>query len=159
MRDGLALCAHLAALAPGPAPFEIDASAVPDWHGAPVEAIARCTRCDGCAWLELLDVDPPAGVRIFALAPLAAADAALFLRDRARGSCDVSRERAELEALAASAGRFERLVALAWPERRVVAVAGPGPGFAMPPGPWEARVPAPADARWFARLGLAKGGA
>lgn len=157
MNPELALCTHLRALAPGPAPFTLAPEEILDWYDGPVEAVARCNACGACGWLELLDWDPRPRLRIYALAAIREADVALFLRDRARGSCDVARARAELEALAASAGPSERLVALALPELRVVAVAGAEPGLAPPAGAWAERIPAPADGRWFARLGLAKG--
>jgi len=156
MNAELALCAHLSALAAGAAPFRLAPEEILDWHDGPVEAVARCNACGACGWLELLDWDPRRRLRIYALAAIRDADVALYLRDRARGSCDVARARAELEALAASAGPCERLVALELPELRVVAVAGAGPGFALPAGAWSERIPAPADAHWFARLGLAK---
>jgi hypothetical protein len=152
----LALCAHLAALAPGAAPFTLAPEEILDWYDGPVEAVARCTTCGACGWLELLDWDPRRRLRIYALAAIRAADVALYLRDRARGSCDVARARAELEALAASAAPCERLVALELPELRVVAVADAEPGLALPAGAWAERIPAPAASRWFARLGLAE---
>jgi hypothetical protein len=156
MNPGLALCTHLRALAPGPAPFTLAPEEILDWYDGPVEAVARCTTCGACGWLELLDWDPRRRLRVYALAAIRAADVALYLRDRARGSCDVARGRAELEALAASAGPCERLVALELPELRVAAVAGAEAGIALPVGAWTERIPAPADGRWFARLGLAK---
>jgi hypothetical protein len=156
MRPAPSLCPHLDALAPGAAPFTLAPEEIFDfWHG-PVEAVARCASCGACAWLELLDEEPVGRTRIFALAPILDADVALYLRDRARGSCDVARGRAELEALAAASGPVAWLVALAPEERRVVAAERVGPELALPRGAWPARMPAPEDARWFARLGLAK---
>jgi hypothetical protein len=156
MREELALCAHFASLVPGPAPFTIAPEEILEYYDGPVVAVARCSLCGSCGWLELLDWEPPR-LRVFALAAIRAADVALYLRDRARGSCDVARARAELEALAASAGRFERLVALAVPELRVVAAAGLETPPHVPAGAWPERMPAPGDDRWFARLGLARG--
>jgi hypothetical protein len=158
MRAGLALCPHLAGIAPGPAPpFTLAPGEILDWSDGPVEAVVRCRVCGACGWLELLDWDPRRPLRVFALAAVRETDVALYLRDRARGSCDVARERAELEALAASCGPFERIVALELPELRVVAAADAGPAFAPPAGAWSERIPAREDARWFTRLGLAKG--
>jgi hypothetical protein len=159
MRDDLALCAHLAALGSGAAPFTLAPDEIFDWYDGPVEAVARCKTCGACGWLELLDWDPRRRLRIFALAAIRDADVRLYLRDRARGSCDVARARSELEALAASAGAFERIVALELPGLRVLAAAAVAPGLALPCGPWAERIPAPADGRWFAPLGLAKGAA
>jgi hypothetical protein len=157
MRAGLSLCPHLAALAPGAAPPRIAPDEVFDWYDGPVEAVVRCPVCGACGWLELLDWDPAQRVRIFALAAIRGDDVALYLRDRARGSCDVARARAELEALAASAGPFERLIALALPELRVVAAVPLAAAPAVPAAPWAERIPPADDDRWFARLGLAKG--
>ena len=157
MRAGLALCSHLAGLAPGAAPFTVAPGEILDWYDGPVEAVARCRSCGACGWLQLLDWDPRRPLRIFALAAIREADVALYLHDVARGSCDVARARAELEALAASAGPVERIVALELPELRVVATADAGPGVALPAGAWAERIPRAEDERWFAPLGLAKG--
>jgi hypothetical protein len=157
MRSELALCPHLAAVAPGPAPFTIAPDEILAFEGGPLLAVARCRTCRACGWLERLEGGGAGPLRRFSLAAIREADVALYLRDRARGSCDVARERAELEALAASCGPFERIVALELPELRVVAAADVGPAFAPPAGAWSERIPAREDARWFARLGLAKG--
>jgi hypothetical protein len=157
VREGLALCAHLAALAPGPAPFSSPSGEILDWYDGPIVAVVRCRACGACGWLELVDWDPRRPVRVFALAALRVADVALYFRARAHGSCDVARSRAELEALAASAGPFERVVALEqWPELRIVAVSEPAAGLAAPGGASIERLPALEDGRWFARLGLAR---
>jgi hypothetical protein len=156
MRDDLRLCPHLASIGPGPPPFTLSAEEVLDWYDGPVEAVLRCTRCDACGWLELIDWDPRRTLRVFALAALRAADVALYLRNTARGSCDIARARAEREALEASAGPFERLLALELPGLRVRAAAELEPGFVPPPGAWAERLPAAGDPRWFARLDLDK---
>jgi hypothetical protein len=156
MRPAPSLCPHLDALAPGDAPFTIAPEEILDFWQGPVEAVARCGSCGACAWLELLDAEPVGGIRIFALAPIREADVALYLRDRARGSCDVGRSRAELEALAAAAGPVAWLVALAPEERRMVAAVRVGPDLVLPRGAWPGRMPAPEDGCWFARLGLTK---
>jgi hypothetical protein len=157
VNPALSLCAHLAALAPGAAPLRLAPDEILDWYDGPVEAVLRCPRCGACGWLELLDWEPRRRLRVFVLAALREVAVALYLRNRARGSCDVARARAELAALAASAGPCERLLALELPELRIVAAAGVGPGLVLPAGAWAERIPAPEDGRWFARLGLAKG--
>jgi hypothetical protein len=158
MRDGLSLCAHLAALAPGPAPFTIAPEEILDWYDGPMQAVARCRTCGACGWLEYLDwdLDGEQRLRIFALAAIGEADVALYLRDRARGSCDAGRAPAELEALAASAGPFERLVAVDLAGPSVVAASNLEPGFTVPAGWSLDRIPKRDDNRWFARLGLEK---
>jgi hypothetical protein len=95
-------------------------------------------------------------VRVFALAGLRERDAALYLRNAAKGSCDPKRGRAELEALAACAGAFERLFAWHAREERVLAAAPLPRQRAVPSGDWAARIPARDDASWFACLGLDK---
>ena len=147
MRDDLALCPHLAALAPGPAPFTLAADEIFAFSDGPALAVVRCAACGACGWLESVAADPRRGLRVFVLAAIREADVALYLRDVARGSCDVGRARAELEALAASAGPGERLLALDTGELRLVAVAPLEPGV----------TPSAGDA--FARLGLSRSGA
>jgi len=133
MRADLALCAHLAALAPGPAPFTLAAEEeLLAGYDGPELAVVRCRTCGACGWLERLEGAARPGLRVFALAAIREADVALYLRDRARGSCDAGRARAELDALAASAGPFERLLALAAGELRIAASAALAPGPVPP---------------------------
>lgn len=108
MRSDRALCPHLAAARPGPAPFTLATDEILAWADGPLEAIVRCRACGACGWLERLGEEP----RRFALAAVRAEDVALYFRNRARGSCDVGRAGAEYEALAASHGPFERIVEL-----------------------------------------------
>jgi len=122
MRAELALCPHLAAVAPGAAPFTLAPAEILEWDGAPVVAVARCAVCGACAWLER--IEGPS----FSLAALRAEDAALYFRNVSRGSCDVARARAEREALAASAGPRERRVVLDAGGQRVVAASPFAPG-------------------------------
>lgn len=157
MRSDLVLCPHLAAAVPGPAPFTLAPDEIVEWWDGPVEAVVRCRSCGACGWLRLVDRDPQRELRIFALAALRIDDVALYFHNRARGSCDVGRARAELEALAASAGPFERLVALNPETSELVAVAAHPPGLSVAGGPWTERIPQPGDSRWFVRLGLEKG--
>jgi len=154
--SGVSLCAHLAALEPGAAALTLAPDEIVGWTDGPVEAIARCAACGAPAWLELLDWSRDRAVRVFALAGLRARDAALYLANVKKGSCDPKRERAEQEALAAAAGPFERLVAWHVREARLLAAAPLPPGLAVPAGAWGERLAAPDDASWFARLGLDK---
>ena len=123
MRSDRALCLHLAAAVPGPAPFALAPDEIVAWQDGPVEAVVRCRTCGACGWLHRVDRDPQQGLRSFALAALRIDDVALYFRNRARGSCDVGRGRTELEALAASAGPLERLVTLNAGMSELVAVA------------------------------------
>jgi hypothetical protein len=156
MRSDLALCAHLAASPPGRAPFTLAPGEIVEWWDGPVEAVVRCRTCGACGWLQLMDRDPQQRLSVFALAALRCEDAALYFRNRTRGSCDVARARAELEALVASAGRFERLVAADPETAELAAVAAYPEGLVSAREPWPQRLPPAEDARWFAPLGFAK---
>jgi hypothetical protein len=150
-----ALCAHLAALAPGAAMPET-AHAFSFQSGA-IDGVVRCRACGAQALLRMLDWAPPAfTTRIYSLAALREADVALYLRNLARGSCQVSRASAELDALIASAAACERLVALDVASERVLASAPLPRGVSGEPAPFPARLPHASDTRWFAALGLAK---
>jgi hypothetical protein len=157
MRPELSLCAHLAALAKGPAPFTITPGEIFDYYDGVVASVVRCAACGACGWLWMLDWDIEQDVRVYALAAIRAEDVALYLRDVARGSCDAARFRAELDALIASAGPFERLVALDSDSRHVVAAEPLAASSAVPGGELWERLPEREDDRWFVRLGLAKG--
>jgi hypothetical protein len=153
--SGPALCAHLSGLAPGDAAPEVAHAFA--WQDGPVDAIARCRACGAPALLRLLDWAPPDfRLRVYALAALRAEDAALLLRDLARGSCQVSRAQAEVEALVHAAGPNERLVALDVARARVTASAPLPPGATGEPAAFPARLPRADDSRWFDALGLAK---
>jgi hypothetical protein len=134
MRSDRSLCPHLAAALPGRAPFTLAPDEIVEWQDGPVEAVVRCRSCGACGWLQLVDRDPHQALRIFALAALRSDDAALYFRNRARGSCDVGRARAEFEALAGSTGPFELLVALNLDTTELVGVAAYPPELAEPEG-------------------------
>jgi hypothetical protein len=148
---GVSLCPHLGTAG---AAFTIAPGEILEWHDGPVAAIVRCRACGAPGWIELLDRSPDGAVRVFALAGLRERDAALYLRDAQKGSCDPQRGRAELEALAAAAGPFARLVAWDARAERVIAVAPLE--RTVPSGGWPARMPAREDTDWFDRLGLDK---
>jgi hypothetical protein len=152
----VSLCPHLGALEAGAAAFTIAPDQIAAWYDGPVEAIVRCAACRAPAWVELLDWSRDRAVRVFALAGLRERDAALYLRNATKGSCDPKRGRAELEALAAAAGPFERLFAWHAREERVLAAAPLPQHPAVASGDWTERMPARDDARWFACLGLDK---
>jgi len=150
-----ALCTHLGSLAAGAAMPEV-AHAFLFQSGA-IDAVVRCHACGGHALLRMLDWAPPAfTARVYSLAALREADVALFLRNLARGSCQVSRASAELDALVASAGVCERLVALDVASERVLASAPLPRGVSGEPAEFPTRLPRASDDRWFAALGLAK---
>ena len=154
MNPGVALCAHLAVLAPGTPGFTCAAAEAFVWLDGPVEAIVRWSVCRAPGWSELLDWSRERSVRVFALAGLRAGDVALYLRNVSKGSCDPQRERAEREALVAAAGPFERVVAWHAGEERVLAAAPLADGENLPSGEWPVRLAAAGAARWLARLGL-----
>ena len=155
MNPELALCAHFAGLATGDAPPEIAHAFL--FQDGPIDAIARCRACGSHALLRLLDWAPPSfALRVYSLAGLRAEDAALYLRNLERGSCQVSRASAELDALIAAAGPSTRVLALDIARERIVASGARAAGAGGEPGAWPARLPRESDARWFAALGLAK---
>jgi hypothetical protein len=127
-----------------------------EWSDGPVTAIARCRRCDGLGLVELLDWDGDHRVRIFGLAAFAPGPLAVYERNVQRGSCDPGRAAREAEALLASAGPVERLVALDVATGLVLATAERSRDVVLPRGAWQERLPASGDASWFSRLGLGK---
>jgi hypothetical protein len=145
---------HLAKASGGGA-FRIAPTEVVAWSDGPIEAIVRCSDCQAPGWIEALDQSPDRSVRVFALAGLRDADVALYLRNQERGSCDPKRSRAELEALVASAGPFERLIAWRQADERILAAAELPPDR-LPRGGWPERLPPSDDGTWFSRLGLDK---
>jgi hypothetical protein len=151
---GVSLCEHLRA--DDLARLSIDPSDVLAWFDGPITAIARCSRCDGLGLLELLDWSRSHRVRILALAGIERAAVALFHRNRDRGSCDLSRADRELEALVASAGAVERVIALDVEGNTVLATVSRPAGLFLPSAPWHERLLPEADAAWFERLGLDK---
>ncbi len=154
MNAGVALCPHLRA--EDLAFVSIDPDGVLEWWAGPVTAVGRCVRCDGLGLLELLDWSRSQRVRIYALAAIEPAAVALFLRNRERGSCDVSRADREVEALFASAGAVERVIALDVDRSAVLATAPRPEGLFLPVAPWRERLLPEADASWFRALGIEK---
>jgi hypothetical protein len=152
----VSLCSHLGALEAGDAVFTIAPNEIVGWYDGPVEAIVRCGVCRVPAWIELLDWSHDRTVRVFALAGLRERDAAVYLRSATKGSCDPKRGRAELDALAAAAGPFERLFAWHASEQRVLAAAPLPRHRGVPAGEWTQRIAAQGDGTWFACLGLDK---
>ena len=155
MNPDLALCPHFAGLAAGSPLPEIAHAFL--FQDGPIDAIARCRSCGAHALLRLLDWAPARfSLRVYSLASLRAEDSALFLRNVERGSCQVSRASAELDALIAAAGPSTRLVALDLARERVAASAALPTSASGEPGAWPARLPRESDARWFTALGLEK---
>lgn len=154
MNPAVALCAHLRA--DDLAHLSIDAGDVLEWFDGPITAIARCPLCDGLGLLELLDWSHSHRVRVCAFAALERAAVALFKRNRERGSCDLTRADREVEALFASAGAVERVIALDVEGNAVRATAPRPAGLFLPSAPWRERLPREADAAWFLEVGLEK---
>lgn len=154
MRGDVALCEHLRGAS---APLRIEPDEILLFEEGPVEAIVRCERCGAAGWIELIDCSRDRAVRVFALAALREQDAAVYLHNVSRGSCDLARRGAEAEALAASAGPFERLVAWNVAEARSLGTAPLPARPALPAGAWRERLGATAaETAWFAQLGLEK---
>ena len=147
------LCEHLRPDA-GARPFEIAHAWL--FQDGPIDAIARCRTCGAQVLLRLVDWAPPVGrVRVYAAAAVDPDAVSLYLRDVARGSCDVRRAGAELDALWASAAPSELLAYDVGGER--VLARGAAPADRRISGlDWPARLPPRGDAAWFEALGLAK---
>jgi hypothetical protein len=155
MNPELSLCKHLSGLRAGDAPPELAHALL--WQDGAIDAVVRCARCGAHALLRLLDWAPPHyALRVYSLAALRAEDSALFLRNLERGSCQVARAGAELDALVAAAGPSERLIALDLARDRVAASAPLPEAARGEPDAFPARLPREDDARWFAALGLEK---
>jgi hypothetical protein len=149
VNPAISLCAHLAG-------DDLAALAVaPDdaleWHDGPIVAVVRCAACGGAGLIELLDWTDGGRTRVFSLAGIDPAAVALYLRNVARGSCDLARRQREVEALVASAGRPERIVARDADGAVVRSVAWPS-GVAPPGDTWQERVRR-GDRSWAARVG------
>jgi len=154
MDPALSLCEHLRA--DDLAQLSIDPARVLDWLDGPITAIAQCPRCDALGLLEVLDWSGSHRVRIYALAGIERAAVALFQRNRERGSCDPARADREVEALFASAGAVERVIALDVEGNTVLASASRPAGLFVPAAPWRERLPPKEDTSWFSVLGLEK---
>ncbi len=95
---GAKICDHLAAAQPGDTPLVVDVAL--DDAGGMTDALVRCSACDASYLIELLSWrGPKFGLRTFRLSTVCEADAALYRRDIARGSCDLNRADAERTAL------------------------------------------------------------
>ena len=154
MNPAVTLCEHLRA--DDLARLSIDPADILAWFDGPITAITRCGECDGLGLLELLDWSCSRRVRIHALAGIERAAVALFHRNRERGSCDLARADREVEALFASAGDIERVIALDVEGNAVLATASRPTGLFLPSEPWRERLPRETDASWFDALGLDK---
>ena len=130
MNPDLRLCAHLSE--PDLAELPIDPADILDWHDGPVTAVARCPLCPRLGFLELLEWDHAAGVRLFTLAGLDPQAFAIYRRDVDRGSCDPARLARETTALHSSTGPVERLVTLRVSDGALLRVETPPAGFHLP---------------------------
>jgi hypothetical protein len=149
----VALCAHLASDALAALPVAADD--VLAWHDGAADAIVRCPRCGGAGLLELVAWTDGGRVRVHSLAGLDPAAVALLARNLARGSCDLARREREIEALLASAGPAERLVARDAESGAVLRSAAWPTDRPPPTGVWQDRVASEAAQSWLAALGLA----
>jgi hypothetical protein len=152
--SAVALCAHLASDALAALPVEPDD--VLEWQDGPIAAVVRCSECGGAGLIELLDWSEGGRLRVYSLAGIAPAAVALWRRNLARGSCDLARRERELEALVASAGPVQRLVARD-ASSGAVRRSAPWPAARpAPEGAWQTRVTAREDGGWLATLGFAR---
>jgi hypothetical protein len=127
-----------------------------EWYDGPIIAAVRCPKCDSCAILELVDREPRHPIRIFAMRPVSRDAVDLYLRNKERGSCDPSRYESELHALLCAAGAPAHLVAYDVDAGAPVASRPFPAGEALSSAPWQTRIPAPDDLRWFTLVGVPK---
>jgi GNAT superfamily N-acetyltransferase len=107
--------------------------------------------------MRLVDWAPPDfTLRVYALSALKSEDCAVYLRNAARGSCQVSRAGAEVDALVAAAGPVQELFAVDTRRERVIASGRPTRELGREPAPFPERLPPQGDVRWFEHLGLEK---
>jgi len=151
VNPAISLCAHLAGDDVTTLPVAPDDAL--EWHDGPVVAVVRCGVCGSAGLLDLLDWTDGGRTRVYALAGIDAAAVALYLRNVARGSCDLARRQREVEALVASAGPPERIVARDAVGDVVKSVAWPA-DVAPPGDTWQERVRR-AGPEWRRRVGLA----
>lgn len=150
MDPAVSLCAHLASDAL--ASLAVAPDDAIEWQDGPIAAVVRCATCGAAGWLELLDWTDGGRVRVHALAGIDPRAVALYQRNVARGSCDLARRQRELEALVASAGPPERLVACDAASGAVAkSVAWPADAT-LPSDTWQQRV-GRGDRTWLERLG------
>lgn len=155
MNPELDLCPHLARLSAYAFQPEVVHAFL--FQDGVIDAIVQCPDCQSYALMRLVDWAPPEyALRIYALSALQRDDCALYLRNVARGSCQVSRASAELEALVAAAGPVQELFAVDTRREKVISSGRPTPELAREPGPFPEQLPAANDARWFEHLGLDK---
>jgi hypothetical protein len=150
VNPAVSLCAHLADAALASLAIAPDDALA--WQDGPITAVARCPICGAAGWLDLLDWREDGRTRVYALAAIDPAAVALYQRNVARGSCDLARKERELEALAASAGPPERLVATDAASGAVLrSVAWPA-GVVLPSDTWQERVMR-GDSIWLDAVG------
>lgn len=154
MNPDVTLCEHLAS--DSLAVLAVAPDDVLEWQDGPIVAVVRCPVCGRAGLLEMLDWSDDQRVRVHALAGLDPAAFALFRRNAERGSCDLARRRHEIEALVASAGPAERLIAREAVAGAVLRSAAWPADVAPPSDSWQQRVSRARDSGWFARLGLAR---
>jgi len=150
VNPAIALCPHLAA--DSLAALAVAPDDALEWHDGPIVAVVRCPVCGGAGLIDLLDWTEGGRTRVYALGGIDPAAVALYHRNVARGSCDLARRQREVEALVASAGPPERLVAREAEGAIVRSVAWP-PGVAPPGDTWQERIQR-GSAAWRERVGL-----
>jgi len=157
MKPDVTLCEGLRSGDLAIRPIEIDS--ILDWYDGAITAVVRCSQCSTIGLIEMVDWSRRLNVRIYALSGLESGSLRTYEHNVARGSCDLARRRLEEEALLASTGPPERLLALDVRSNSVVAAAPWPSDLTFPVEPWRERVPSADDASWFSRVGLDKSSA
>ena len=155
MNPDLRLCEHFAHLRAHA--FQPDLAHTFLFQNGVIDAIVKCEECGAHALMQMIDWAPPEfALRVYGLSALSADDSALYLRNVARGSCQVARASAETEALVAAAGPVERIFAVDTRREKVISSGRPTPELALVAGSFPERLPPAQDVRWFEFLGLDK---
>ena len=155
MNPELRLCEHLTRLRMHA--FQPDVVHAFAFQNGVIDAIVKCEECGAHALMRMVDWAPPEFARrVYVLSALRKEDCALYLRNVERGSCQVSRASAELEALIAAAGPTQQLFAVDVRREKVLAAGRPPSHLTSEPGPFPERLPPTEDVRWFEILGIDK---
>jgi hypothetical protein len=136
-----ALCLHLRDAKHAAFPFDVEL-ALDDQSGF-TDAVVTCRTCGQHVLLEMLEWGGARyEARIYRASLVPANAVALYLKDRARGSCDVKRAGAEAHAFTSLAQLTSSLVALDLGKREVTAVVSVPAGTDVPMDSWRVRLTA-----------------
>ena len=142
-----ALCHHFADAVDAPFPFDVEI--VLDDQAGFTDAVVTCRYCGQHVLLELLEGGGARfEARVYRASLVPTQAVALYLKDRARGSCDVKRAGAEAHAFTSLAELTPHLVALDLGAREVSGVVRLPDGVDVPMTSWRERSAAATANMW-----------